>query len=183
MGDKYPDYGDVLKKSYFYRNTLIMKLDNSKTIISFRIKLFSVTVLFLAYIIMSYAAKMFKLTLFGMSDTFWTIILAAIWLFIAFIPMFLNYQYVNYSDEGETIIFRYFTSGLVGGKKNSIEIDKRTFAGYKTEKKLFGLVWSVTLFQNFKEGVAKYPPVYISALNKEQRSKILRSLNLNTPGA
>jgi len=153
-----------------------MKLDNSKTIISFRIRLFAVTVLFLAYIIMSYAAKFFKLTLFGMSDTFWTILFAVIWLLVAFIPMILNYQYVNYSDEGDIIIFRYFTSGLVGGKKNSVEIDKRTFAGYKSEKKLFGLIWSITLYQNFKEG-------YISALNKEERSKIFRSLNLYTPGA
>ena len=159
-----------------------MKLDNSKTIISFRIRLFAVTVLFLAYIIMSYAAKFFKLTLFGMSDTFWTILFAAIWLFIAFIPMILNYQYVSYSDEGDTIIFRYFTSGLVGGKKNSVEIDKRTFAGYKSEKKLFGLMWNITLYQNFKEGVAKYPPIFISALNKEERSKIFRSLNSYTPG-
>lgn len=159
-----------------------MKLDNSRTIISFRIKLFAVTVLFLAYIILSYAAKMFKLTLFGMSDTFWTIVLAALWLFVAFIPMFLNYQYVTYSDEGDTIIFRYFTSGIVGGKKNSVEIDKRTFAGYKTEKKLFGLIRSITLYQRFKEGVAKYPPIYISALNKEERSKIFRSLNLYAPG-
>jgi len=160
-----------------------MKLDNSRTIISFRIRLFAVTVLFLAYIIMSYAAKFFKLTLFGMSDTFWTIIFAAIWLIIAFIPMLLNYQYVSYSDEGDTIIFKYFTSGIVGGKKNSVEIDKMTFAGYKTEKKLFGMIRSITLYQNFKEGVAKYPPIFISALDKEQRSKIFRSLNLFTPEA
>ena len=160
-----------------------MKLDNSKTIISFRIRLFTVTVLFLGYIILSYAAKAFKLSLFGLSDTIWTIILAFIWLFIALIPMFLNYQYVTYSDEGDTIIFRYFTSGIVGGKKNSVEIDKRTFAGYKTEKKLFGLIWSITLYQHLREGVAKYPPIYISALNKEERSKIFRSLNLYAPGA
>jgi hypothetical protein len=159
-----------------------MKLDNSKAIISFRIRLFAVTVLFLGYIILSYAAKAFKLTLFGLSDTTWTIILAFVWLFIALLPMFLNYQYISYSDEGETIIFRYFTSGIVGGKKNSVEIGKRTFAGYKTENKLFGLIRSITLYQHFKEGVAKYPPIYISALNKEERSKIFRSLNLFAPG-
>jgi hypothetical protein len=160
-----------------------MKLDNSKAIISFRIRLFTVTVLYLGYIILSYAAKAFKLTLFGLSDTTWTIILAAVWLFIALLPMILNYQYITYSDEGDTIIFRYFTAGIVGGKKNSVEINKRTFAGYKTEKKLFGLVTSIILFQNFKEGVAKYPPIYISALNKEERAKILRSLNLYIPNA
>jgi hypothetical protein len=158
-----------------------MKLDNSKAIISFRIKLFAVTVLYLTYIILSYAAKLFKLTLFGISDTGWTIILAGIWLFVALLPLFLNYQYVNYSDEGESIIFRYFTSGIFGGKKNSVEIDKRTFAGYKTEKKLFGLIMSITLYQNFREGVAKYPPIFISALNKEEKSKVFRSLNLYSP--
>lgn len=160
-----------------------MKLDNSKTIISFRIKLFAVTVILLAYIILSYAAKAFKLTLFGWSDTLWTIILAAVWLFIAFLPMLLNYQYISYSDEDDLIVFRYFTAGIVGGKKNSVEIDKRSFAGYKTDKKLFGLISSITLYQLFKEGVAKYPPIYISALNKEERSKIFRSLNILAPKA
>ncbi|HUX94736.1 MAG TPA: hypothetical protein VMV47_03310 [Bacteroidales bacterium] len=160
-----------------------MKLDNSKTIISFRIKLFVVTVLFLTYIILSYSAKVFKLTLFGWSDTLWTIILAGVWLFIAFAPMIINYHYVSYSDEDESIVFRYFSAGIVGGRKNSVEIDKRTFAGYKTEKKLFGLIRTITLYQHFREGVAKYPPIYISALDKEERSKVVRSLNLYAPKA
>jgi len=158
-----------------------MKLDNSKTIISFRIKLFAVTVLFLAYIILSYAAKKIKLSLFGINDTGWTLIFAGIWLLIAFIPMILNRQYVSYSDEGENITFRYFTAGLVGSKKNSVEIDKRTFGGYKTETRWFGLIWSITLYQNFREGLAKYPPIYISALNKEEREKVFRSLNMYSP--
>lgn len=160
-----------------------MKLDNSKAIISSRIKLFVVTVLFLTYIVLSYVAKFFKLTLFGISDTYWTIIFAAIWVFVALLPMFLNHQYVSYSDDGESIVFRYFMSGMIAGKKNSVEIDKNSFAGYKTEKKLFGLICSITLYQNFREGVAKYPPIYISALNKEERSKVFRSLNLYTPKA
>ena len=160
-----------------------MNLDNSKAIISFRIRLFTVTVIYLAYIILSYAANTFRLTLFGLSDTVWTIIFAAIWLFIALLPMFLNYQYVNYSDEGERIVFRYFTAGIVGGRKNSVEIDKRTFAGYKTENRLFGLISSIVLYQYFKEGVAKYPPIYISALNKAERSKLLAALNLFAPKA
>jgi len=160
-----------------------MKLDNSKALISFRIKLFAVTVLFLTYIVLSYVAKFFKLTLFGMSDTFWTTIFAVVWLFVALLPMFLNHQYVSYSDDGESIVFRYFMSGMIAGKKNSVEINKNAFAGYKTDKKLFGLICSITLYQHFREGVAKYPPIYISALSREERSKIFRSLNLYAPKA
>ena len=154
-----------------------MKLDNSKTIISSRIKLFAVTVFFCAYIILSYVAKSFKLTLFGWSDTVWTIILSAIWVFIAFIPIMLNRQYVSYSDDDELIVFRYFTSGIFGGRKNSVEIEKKSFTGYETKKQRLGLSLSITLYQNVEKGVAKYPPIYISALSKEERAKIFSSLN------
>jgi len=154
-----------------------MKLDSSKTIINSKIKLFAVTVLFLAYIILSYATKHFKLTLFGWSDTVWTIIFVSIWTFILLLPTILNYQYISYSDDDEFIVFRYFKSGIFSGRKNSVEIEKKTFAGYKTEKQLMGLSLSITLYQNLEKGVAKYPPIYISALNKEQRTIIFNSLN------
>ncbi len=160
-----------------------MTFDNSKTIIGVRIKLFIATVLFLAYIALTYAAKLIKFPLLGMSDTAWTIILVAIYLFVAFLPWILNYQFVFFSDEGDRLVLRYFTAGIVGGKKNSVEISKRTFAGYKTETELFGVVKSVILFQQMGQGVAKYPPVYISALNKEQRSKLFMSLNAYAPKA
>jgi len=160
-----------------------MTFDNSRTIISLRIKLFGVSILLAAYIILAYAAKLIKFPLLGISDTAWTLIFVAIWLFLAFLPMFLNYQFISYSDEGEIIVFRYFTAGIVGGKKNSVEINKKTFSGYKVESRFFGLIQSITLFQQFNQGVAKYPPVYISALNREEKAKVLRSLNSYAPQA
>ena len=157
-----------------------MTFDNSKTIISFRIKLFGATIVLLAYLAMAYVIRMVKFPLLGMSDTVWTVILTAIWVILAFLPMILNYQYISYSDDGENIIFRYFTSGIVGGKKNSIEISKISFSGYKIETRFFGLIQSITLFQKFQEGVAKYPPVYISALKPEEKVKVIKSLNAYT---
>ena len=108
-----------------------MTFDNSKQIINLRIKFFVATVLFLVFVTLTYVAKIIKFPILGLSDTVWTVIFASIYLVITFFPMFLNYQYVYFSDEGETIIFRYFTTGIVGGKKNSIEINKRTFTGLK----------------------------------------------------
>ena len=154
-----------------------MTFDNSRTIISIRIKLFGVTVVFLAFIVLTYIAEMIKYPLLGMGETTWTLVLSVLYLLYAFMPMYLNYQYIYFSDEGEKIIFRYFTAGIVGGRKNSIEIDKKTFSGFRIDKKLGGLIQSITLFQKFREGVAKYPPVYISALSKEERNKIFRALN------
>ncbi len=158
-----------------------MTLDNSKTIINLRIKLFGATIVFIAYIILAYFSKTINFPLLGMSDTTWTLILVAVYLFIAFLPLILNYQFIFFSDDSEKIVFRYFNAGIVGGKKNSIEIDKRAFYGYKMESKLFGLIISIILFQKFQEGVAKYPPVFISALSGEEKKKILKSLDSCSP--
>jgi hypothetical protein len=155
-----------------------MTLDNSKTIISLRIKLFGATIVFIAYFILAYAANIIKFPLLGMGETFWTMLLTGIYVLLALLPMILNYQFVFFSDDTDKIIFRYFTSGIVGGKKNSVEIDKRSFGGYKTESRFFGLVKCIILSQKFREGLAKYPPIYISALSKEERIKIFKTLNL-----
>ncbi|HLN21219.1 MAG TPA: hypothetical protein VK213_09030 [Bacteroidales bacterium] len=154
-----------------------MTFDNSKTIIGFRIKLFIFTVVFLAYLILAYPAGIIKFPLLGLNDTAWTLILSALWIIVALTPMVLNYQFVYFSDDTEKIVIRYFSAGIFGGRKNSIEIDKRNYAGYKTEKSFFGLITGITLYQKFNDGVAKYPPVYISALSAQEKSKMLRTLS------
>ena len=158
-----------------------MTFDNSRTIISLRIKLFGATVVLLAYLALTYVARLIKYPLLGMSDTSWTVILVGVWLLLAFMPLFLNYQFIFFSDYGEKIVFRYFTAGLVGGRKNSVEINKMSFSGYKIETRFFGLIQSIILFQKFQEGVAKYPPVYISALSREEKAKVIKSLNIYAP--
>jgi hypothetical protein len=158
-----------------------MTFDNSKTIISLRIKLFMATIVLLAYLAMAYVIRLIKFPLLGMSDIVWTVILVSIWVIMAFLPMILNYQYFSYSDEGENIVLRYFTAGIVGGKKNSVEINKISFQGYKIETRFFGFIQSISLFQKLPQGIAKYPPVYISALNREEKAKVIKSLNSLSP--
>lgn len=154
-----------------------MTFDNSRTIIGFRIKIFAATVVFLGYLLLTYAARLIRFPLLGMEETVWTLIIASLYIFMFFIPVILNYQFIYFSDDGNNIVFRYFTAGIVGGRKNSIEIDKNTFSGYTVEKKFFGLIQSITLYQQLKTGQAKYPQVYISALKREEKAKVFRSLN------
>ncbi|HOO98826.1 MAG TPA: hypothetical protein PLV06_08830 [Bacteroidales bacterium] len=158
-----------------------MTFDNSKTIISLRIRLFVVTVLLLAWLAVVYVAQLIEFPVLGISDTIATIVLVAIYLLIALWPMFRNYQYVFFSDDDEYIVLRYFFSGLTGGRKNSITIEKKAFAGYKYVSKYSGLVKSLILYQKTGQGIAKYPPVYISALSHEQRNMLLQILNRYTP--
>jgi hypothetical protein len=158
-----------------------MTFDNSKRIINLRITFFLATILLLAYLALAYVAKLIRFPLLGMNDTILTLILVIVWVVLTFTPMFLNYQYVFFSDDGDKIIFRYFSSGFVSGKKNSVEIDKRSFSGYFVKSRFFGLIQIIILYQKFAEGDAKYPPIYISALSNEERAKVIRSLKVLIP--
>jgi hypothetical protein len=158
-----------------------MTFDNSTTIIRLRIRLFAETIVLLGFFVITYFAKLIRFPLLGMSDTVWTIALIFIYFVLVFYPMTLNYQYIYYSDDGDNIIFRYFMAGIVGGKKNSVEISKESYAGYKKESRFFGLIQSVILYQQLREGVAKYPPIYISILTRKEKAKVLNSLYLYTP--
>ncbi len=153
-----------------------MTLNNSKSIINLKIIRRVSIVFFLTFLTLSYAANIIKFPLLGMSRVTWTIILLAIFLLIIFLPILLNYHYVSFSDEGENIIFRYFSMGIIPGNKNSVEINKRTFSGFTLEKKFFSLSQSITIYQRLKEGVAKYPPIYITALKREEKARVLNSL-------
>jgi hypothetical protein len=158
-----------------------MTFDNSRTIIGLRIRIFIVTVLLLIYVVLTYIAKLIEFPILGFSETIWTSGFIGIWLIFALYPIVLNYQYVSFSDEGDSIVFRYFIAGIFGGRKNSVEIKKESFAGYKTETRYFGLVQSVILYQRLREGVAAYPPIYISNLSKKEKDRIINSLYLYTP--
>ena len=158
-----------------------MTFNNGKTIVKMRIRIFTETILLIAYIIVVYFAELLKFPILGLSQTTVTIALVCIYFVLVFYPMALNYQYVFYSDEGDTIVFRYFMTGIVGGRKNSVEINKTSYTGFKTEKRFFGLMHSVTLFQQMREGVANYPPIFISNLTKQEKFKVLNSLLLHSP--
>jgi hypothetical protein len=155
-----------------------MTFDNSKTIIGFRIRLFFVTVIALAWIALAYLIKMIKFPLLGIDDGIWTLLVIAIWVIVAFMPMILNYQFIFFSDDGNNIVFKYFNAGIVGGKKNSLEINKQTFVGYKIESRFLGLSKSIILYQKIGQRIGKFPPMYITALKKEQRQKVIHALDL-----
>ena len=158
-----------------------MTFDNTKQIITLRIRLFVATVLILAYLAVVYLGKLVKFPVLGMNDTTWTVILIGIYFFVFSIPMVLNYQFISFSDDDDNIVFKYFNAGMTGGKKNSVRIYKSTFSGYNTESRLFGLDQSLILYQKVGQGIAKYPPIHISALGKDQRNKLMRILNTYVP--
>lgn len=115
----------------------------------------------------------------GLTKYQWSVVISIIYLGVAILESYLNFNYIYYSDEGDRIVLRYFSMSFFNSKKNSIEIPNKDFKGYTLEKKFGGYKEYLTLIQDFKGKDAKYPAVNITALNQKQRSKLITSLDNN----
>jgi hypothetical protein len=105
------------------------------------------------------------------------IFIAIAYVIYAFYESFRNYNYIYFSDESDKIVLRYFSPNIFTSKKNSIELPKKDFAGYKLDSIFMKYRETITLFRRTGKGLVKYPPVSITALSPEERYSMLFTLN------
>ena len=154
-----------------------MVLQNRKTAIMVRFRTFILTILFASLVIVIYTTSLLDAPLFGLTRNYITAILLGIFVLILLFQYFLNLCFIYYSDEGNNLIFRFYSLRIFSNKKNSIEIPKNSFVRFETKKNSLGLKASLFLYQQMRSGVAKYPPIPITSLTKEERRIIHDSLS------
>ncbi len=114
-------------------------------------------------------------------NKYYIIILIALIYIILNINNYLKRPYfVSYSDHGEMIVMRYYPLSLFTSRKHSIEIPKKQLVKFEVVEFLFGSQQKIILYQNFRKKVAKYPPISLSAVDKEDRERIIQSLSKYT---
>lgn len=113
----------------------------------------------------------------GLSNNLLAIFFAIAYLIYGVYESFRNYNYIYFNDESDKIVLRYFSPNIFTSKKNSIEIPKKDFAGYNLNSFFMRYRESITLFRRSGKGIAKYPPVSITALSEEERYSMLFNLN------
>jgi hypothetical protein len=84
--------------------------------------------------------------------------------------------FIAFSDHGEMILLRYYPLNLFNSKKHSIEIPKQQFVKYELKSFFFGRHQKIILYQHFRNRVVGYPPISLSALEKDDRDRMLASL-------
>ncbi len=153
-----------------------MTFHNGKKIVALRLLSLVTTALFVVYMLLAYFAKVFRNSIPSNILDVMTIIITVFYLLSILWPVIWQYKYIYFSDDGKMIILRWYSIGLISGESKSIEIPKETYAGYGITKKHFGLFHYITLYQNFQNRRAGYPPVIINALSRQQREKIVHAL-------
>lgn len=86
--------------------------------------------------------------------------------------------YIYYNSEGTKIILRYTVLQPLSNGNFSIEMPRRDLDKYELITSNFGLRKSIALSVRTPNGVAKYKPVSISSLTKEEREKLINNLNV-----
>ncbi len=154
-----------------------MVLQNRKTAIMVRFRTFILTIIFVSLLIVIYTTSLLDAPLFGLDKNYIAAILTGIYVLILLFQYFLNLCYIFYSDEGVNLILRFYSLRIFSSKKNSIEIPKNSFARFEVKKSSLGLKRNLYLYQKMRSGVAKYPPIPITSLTKEERVAIHDSLS------
>jgi hypothetical protein len=88
-----------------------------------------------------------------------------------------DYQYIDFRNENNRIVLRYYKAISLGRPKfNEIEFPHQILKVAHFEKSMFGEMSDLTLVVKTKRGVAEYPSVSLSAVNKEDRQKMADSM-------
>ena len=87
-----------------------------------------------------------------------------------------KHNYIYYSDTGNKFILRYFSLRPVADKKKSIEFNKKELHKFELRRSLLGFNENIIIYRQTPKGVAKYPPVSLTALNKADKEKMMASL-------
>ena len=90
-----------------------------------------------------------------------------------------DYHYIYFSDNGNKIVFRFYSMQLFSGKKQTIEMYKKDFVKFQTSSLLFKMRDYLIVYQKLKKGIAKYPPISITGLSKKDKANLKNQLSLN----
>lgn len=159
-----------------------MTFSNSRNIIASRLLLFIATFPFGTFLFLTFIEKMIKFPLLGFNEAAWVGVLSVIYFLIAYYPTILRYNFIYFSDDGKSIILRYYSTGIFKGKRNSVEIPKESYAGYTRAKRLPLMIPYIILHEKRKGITASYPPIYLSALSSREKKKMFSTLDNYSKG-
>jgi len=149
-----------------------MKIDNQRNIYRIWLRKLTITIIF----ILSIPSVIFLNILNG-PDAILTkyhviIAISAIYIIISVIGVLRSPYYFHFHDTTDMLVFRFYPASLFNHKKNSIEIPIQHFVKFEIEKFFFGRDEKLVLYQNYRQKLLNYPPISLSAVNKDDIDRL-----------
>ena len=153
-----------------------MKVDNQKNTYRIWLRRLITAIVFTLFIVILIFIPWFDNPDLRITEYHFMIFIAVLYVVISILNTLKIPCYVSYNDHGETIVMRYYPLSLFNSKKNSIEIPKQQFVKYELKPFFFGRFQKIILYQHFRNKVVPYPPISLSALEEDDRNRIIASL-------
>jgi hypothetical protein len=118
------------------------------------------------------------LILFLIDQNLYAILTGAAIMVWFFVFQLFDFQFVEFISDNGKIILRYYPAVTFGRKDYSaIEFTQDMLYDAKFDNSFFGLITDLTLIVKTKRGVAEYPSVSLTAVNSDNRKKIIDEIN------
>ena len=88
----------------------------------------------------------------------------------------MEFTYFYFSNNNKNLVFKFYSLQNFYGKPKTIEIPKSSFKKYDIVTSFFDKKESLILYQKTSKGIAKYPPISLTLLNKKQKTELKRTL-------
>ncbi len=160
-----------------------MKIDNKRNIYRIWISRLAMTIVFALLILVLIFISWFDDLASGITKYHLIILVSGIYVGVNWFNFLKHPYFISYSDQGEMLVVRYYPVSMFTSRKNSIEIPKKQFAKFELKLFFFGNQQKLILVQNFRGKEAKYPPISLSALDREDREKMIESLEKYIPAS
>ena len=154
-----------------------MELDNQRNTYRVWLSRLVMSVVFALIILAIVFLPWFDESKFWLTKYHVAIFISAIYIIVNWINFMKRPYYVSYNDQGEMLVVRYYPVSMFTSKKNSIEIPKKQFVKYELKPFFLKSQHYLILHQNFREKVVPYPRISLSAMDKQDSEKMLKSLD------
>ncbi len=146
-----------------------MVIDNKKTTISLQLRRLLLIVLLAVVVVLLFYYDVFSKESTGVEQSYVIFALIVLYLGYYFWGLLRNYHYFYYSDLSPSkLVFRFYSLAPLSKRQNSIEIRKDEFYKFGFENNMLGLRRYLVLYQNTAKGIAKYKPISVSLLKKNE---------------
>ena len=153
-----------------------MTFDNQKTTIRIFLRKMLLAIITAVLVVAILATTWFDPDLLGITKYQWIFLVACMYVLLVVLSWVRDLNYFYFDDKTDKIIIRYYPIRPLGRKKRAIQIPKTALAGYEIKMTTFGLKKILILHQYIKKSVAKYPPIVITSLTRQELALLEKQL-------
>lgn len=154
-----------------------MKIENQKNVYRIWLSKMIITIVFTLGVVVFMFIKQGNPEEVVINKYYFVAALALVYLLVNLVRSMRNPYYLEFDDNGDVLIFRNYPISIFNSRKNSFEIPKQQFVKYEIQKYFFRLEEKLIIYQLYRNKVAKYPPIPLSAVNREDRRKLKETLD------